>query len=124
VIRASHAPTIFNLSAPDTVLRPPVGQVRLIQLTIAAADSDGLDDIAEVAFRNLDSPSDTTRKFFMFDDGALGGVSGDTTAGDGTFSLVVQLPSGTAPGTFRFRYEAIDRSRLGSNVIIKPLTVE
>lgn len=123
VFRSSRAPFLFNLSAPDTVALPPPNAVALILLTVTANDSDGLADIEEVFFRNLDSPSDTTRKFMMYDDGDLNGVSGDSTAGDSVFSLIVQLPSNTTVGTYRFLFEATDRFGTGSNTILHPLTV-
>jgi hypothetical protein len=123
VFRSSRAPAISELAAPDTVTLPPSGQVALIFMSVAAADSDGLGDIDEVYFRNLDSPTDTTRKFFLLDDGHVNGVSGDSAANDGVFSIIVQLPSGTPAMTYRFQFEAVDRSGLSSNAILHPLTV-
>ncbi len=123
VFRSNRPPMVSGLSAPDTVEIPPSGQVSLIMMSVMAADSDGQGDIAEVFFRNLDSPSDTTRRFLMFDDGHINGVSGDSVANDGTFSIIVQLPSGTPAATFRFRFEAVDRSGVSSNTILHPLTI-
>ncbi len=123
VFRSSRPPELSGLSAPDTVYLPPGGQVSLILMSVAATDSDGQGDIDDVFFRNLDSPSDTTRKFLMFDDGHVNGVSGDSVANDGTFSIIVQLPSGTPAATYRFRFEAVDRSGLASNTILHPLTI-
>jgi hypothetical protein len=80
-------------------------------MSIAAADSDGLADIAEVYFRSLNS-SDPTAKFFLFDDGGTvqrnGITSGDPLAGDGTFSIIVQLPSTSTTGTRLFAFQAKD----------------
>ncbi len=123
VFRSSRAPIISNLSAPDTIHLPPPGEVSLIMMSIAAADSDGLGDVREVYFRNLDSPSDTTRKFILLDDGHPTGASGDSVANDGTFSIIVQLPSATPAATYRFSFEAVDRSGLVSNTILHPLTI-
>ena len=92
-------------------------------MSIAASDSDGVGDVREVYFRNLDSPSDTTKKFFMYDDGDVNGVSGDLIADDGFYSITVQLPSGTPPATYRFSFEARDRLDLVSVALIHPLTV-
>lgn len=121
--RSSRAPVISDLAAPDSVVLPGPGEASLILMTIAAADSDGLGDIAEVYFRNLDSPSDTTKKFFLYDDGHVTGVSGDSVANDGIFSIIVQLPYGTPAATYRFLFQATDRSALSSNGILHPLTV-
>jgi hypothetical protein len=123
VVRSSRPPEISNLSAPDTVILPPSGQVALILMSVAAADSDGLGDIGDVFFRNLDSPSDTTKRFLLFDDGHVTGLSGDSTANDGVFSIVVQLPSATPAATYRFLFEAVDKSGLSSNTILHPLIV-
>lgn len=123
VFRSSQPPVIAGLSAPDTVLLPGPGQVSLLLITLEASDPDGPGDIREVFFRNLDSPTDTTRKIFLLDDGHRTGVSGDSTANDGTFSITVQLPYGTPAATYRFLFEATDRSGLASNTILHPLTV-
>jgi hypothetical protein len=123
IFRSSQAPVIAGLVAPDTVILPGPGQVTLLLITLGASDPDGLGDLREVFFRNLDSPSDTTRKFFLLDDGHVTGVSGDSVANDGTFSIIVQLPAGTPAATYRFLFEATDRSGLGSNTILHPLTV-
>jgi hypothetical protein len=123
VFRSSRAPFLTNLSAPDTVTLPPANQVLLILMSVAASDSDGPEDVREVYFRNLDSPSDTTKKFFMYDDGDLNGLSGDSVANDGYYSIIVQLPSGTPPATYRFSFEAQDRLDLLSTPLVHPLTV-
>ncbi len=123
VFRSNRSPILSGLSAPDSVYLPPSGQVSLILMSVMAADSDGQGDIAEVFFRNLDSPSDTTRKFLMLDDGHINGTSGDSVANDGTFSIIVQLPSGTPAATSRFQFEAVDRSGSSSNTILHPLTI-
>jgi hypothetical protein len=121
--RSSRPPAISGLNAPDTVILPGPGQVSLLLITLGASDPDGQGDIREVFFRNLDSPSDTTRKFFLLDDGHVTGVSGDSVANDGTFSIIVQLPYGTPAATYRFLFEATDRSGIASNTILHPLTV-
>jgi len=123
VFRSSRAPFLHDLSAPDTVVLPPANQVLLILMSVTASDSDGSEDVRMVYFRNLDSPSDTTKKFFLFDDGDVNGLSGDSVANDGISSITVQLPSGTPPATYRFSFEAEDRLGLVSPPLIHPLTV-
>ncbi len=123
VFRSSRPPVISDLAAPDTINLPSPGNFSLILLSISVADSDGQGDIAAVYFRNLDSPTDTTRKFILLDDGHPTGASGDSVANDGTFSIIIQLPSSTPAGTFRFKFESTDRSGLVSNAILHPLTV-
>ena len=123
VARSSRPPVVSSLSAPDTVAAPGPGQVTLLLMTLDASDPDGQADLREVFFRNLDSPSDTTRKFFLLDDGHIHGLSGDTTANDGTYSIIVQLPYGTPAGTSRFLFGATDFSGLSSNTILHPITI-
>ena len=90
-----------SLVAPDTVTR---GIDTLVFMSVAAADSDGISDIREVYFRNLDSPSQT--KIPLLDDGGFSpsgtSQSGDSLAGDGVYSVVIQIPPSIAPGVFRF----------------------
>jgi len=57
----------------------------------------------------------------MYDDGLA--AHGDEKAGNGIFSLLVSLPSNTQLGTYRFEFQAYDRSNEPSNVMILRLTV-
>jgi hypothetical protein len=111
-----------SLVAPDTVVR---GVDTQVFMSIAAADSDGISDIQEVYLRNLDSPSQT--KFGMFDDGGAiqqGGItSGDLLAGDGIFSIIIQIPPSISPGTFRFAFQASDTFRDTSDVFVHNLVI-
>ncbi len=121
VIRTQNQPpSISNLQAPDTVQLPQIGSI-LFLMTVDATDPEGLSDIAEVFFRSLDS-SDPTFKFQLKDDGNAQ-VSGDVLAGDGTYSILVQLSSTNVPGTFRFEFQAVDKSGAVSNTILHTLTI-
>jgi hypothetical protein len=114
-----------SLVAPDTVQRPPTG-TSLYFMSIAAADSDGIADITEVFFRNLNSASQS--KQFLFDDGGVPGpdgiVSGDVLAGDGTFSIIFQVPSTVPQGTYQFAFQAFDTFGDSSATFIHDLVVE
>jgi hypothetical protein len=108
--RRNSAPLIAAPNAPDSVALSPTDTL-LILMTIAASDSDGLADIAEVYFRSLTS-SDPTFKFQMYDDGGVRvptrPLSGDATAGDGVFSIIIQLPPSTTRGDRQFAFQAAD----------------
>jgi len=123
-VRRNSPPFLLPVSlvAPDTVTR---GIDTLIFLSIAVADSDGIGDIQEVYFRNLDSPSQT--KIQLLDDGGLtepgNATSGDSLAGDGIFSIIVQIPSSINPGTFRFAFQASDTFRDTSATLVHNLVV-
>ena len=49
VKNANHYPVISNLEMPDTVKVPPSGDTTFVRITVAVADSDGLQDIVTVA---------------------------------------------------------------------------
>jgi hypothetical protein len=94
--RRNSVPRLLNLSAPDSISVPFGGSV-IVQMTIAASDSDGLADIRQVYFRSLTS-RDTVTRFFMKDDGGLDAPqfpsfprSGDESAGDGIYSIKVPV---------------------------------
>ena len=119
--RHNARPVLSNLSAPDTVVLPPGGSI-LIPMTVAASDSDGLADIREVFFRSLDS-SNPTNKFFLLDNGNP--ANGDVSAGDGVYSIIVQLSeSPTVRRTFRFAFQAADGVGDTSLTTIHRLTVQ
>jgi hypothetical protein len=45
-------------------------------------------------------------------------------AGDGRFTLTVQVESANAPGENTFAFQAFDRSNLESEVVLKSITVQ
>ncbi|MDI6779268.1 MAG: hypothetical protein QME25_03610 [Bacteroidota bacterium] len=107
-------PILYNHKAPDSVALPASGST-IIQMSIAAYDSNGLNDIQEVYFRSLDS-SDPTKKYFMLDNGNIS-VNGDSVAGDGIYSIKIELPFNMTPKSYRFEFEAKDFTGLLSNKI-------
>ena len=121
VFRGNRPPVINDLIAPDTVKLG--NQSQLIQLAITASDSDGLTDVTRVVFSSF-KPNGTPsggNPYLMYDDGLA--IHGDAKAGDGIFSLIISLPSNTEPGSYRFEFQAFDRSNEPSNVIITHITV-
>ena len=121
VIRENAPPLLSSLLVPDTVLLPVTGS-SLVRMSVDADDPDGPDDIQEVYFRSLDS-SDPLRKFFLLDDGNSN-VSGDAVAGDGRYSIIVQLPSTTTRRTYRFAFQAADTFGDTSATLLHNLTVQ
>lgn len=112
-----------TLLAPDTVTRPATGSSTFF-VSIAASDADGIQDIREVYLLNLQ----TQNRTFLLDDGGVpppGGVSsGDLLAGDGVFSVTLQLPSTIPPGLYPFLLQATDSFRDTSNSVSYTLIVE
>jgi hypothetical protein len=122
VIRGNHPPTIANVIAPDTIKLGNQSQVLL--LSLRATDPDGLSDVAKVIFNSFkpDSSASGGNPWVMYDDGLV--AHGDEQAGDGIFSLLISLPASTQVGTYRFEFQAFDRSNEPSNVITVRITLK
>lgn len=118
ITRSGEPPVISDLNAPDTVNLPTSGS-SIILFSIKATDPNN--DIKEVYFRSLDS-SDPHKKFYMYDNGDLRN-NGDTSANDGIYSILIQLPYNMTPKSYRFEFEASDYTEYLSNKIIHTLTV-
>ncbi len=129
--RNNSTPTLdpTSIVAPDTIDLPVGGQA-LVLISIAASDSDGIGDIREVAFTSLNS-STPDFKFQMRDDGGTSPIgppfflpSGDATAGDGIFSIVIPLVDGpTVRRTNLFSFKATDFAGAVSDSVLHYLTV-
>jgi hypothetical protein len=122
VYRGNHPPTLSNLDAPDTLKL--ANESQLLTLRIKASDPDGLSDLARVIFNSYkpDGSASSGNPFQMYDDGST--AHGDLTAGDGTYSLIITLPSTTQTGTYRFEFRAFDRSNESSATVIHQVTVK
>jgi len=122
VFRGNHPPLISAVEAPDTVRLANESQVLVLRLRVT--DEDGLGDIARVFFNSYrpDGSASGGNPFQMFDDGSAS--HGDEKAGDGVFGLLITLPPTTQPGTYRFEFQAVDRSNALSILHIHPITVK
>jgi len=121
--KPNSPPVLSALIAPDTVTLPATGS-SLITMSVAVSDSDGYGDIRDVYFRNLDSPSNPTQRFFLKDDGGAGTPSsGDATAGDGRFTIIIQLPNTTPRRDYHFAFQANDAQGDTSATLLHVLTV-
>ncbi len=58
----------------------------------------------------------------MFDDGNTS-ENGDVTEEDGIFTVILTFPASAQKGTWRFEFQARDRSKLLSNKIIHNIIV-
>ena len=122
IFRGNHAPTLSSLEAPDTVTLSSESQ--LLTLRVHASDQDGQADIARVFFNSYkpDNSPSSGNPFIMFDDGISS--HGDLAAGDGTYGLVITLPPTTPIGTYRFEFQAVDRSNVFSPTIVHRVTIK
>ena len=59
----------------------------------------------------------------MFDDGNLA-LHGDQVAGDGIYSLLIQISSTNDKGTYRLEFQAKDRGGKLSNIINHNLLIQ
>ena len=80
-------------------------------------DPNGANDILEVYFK-VYKPDGTTNdiKVFLFDDGNTQ-ENGDLIAGDGIYSRLILVDQSNDKGTYRFEFQAKDRSGELSNII-------
>jgi hypothetical protein len=122
VSRNNSAPRIISGSVPDTVTLPPGGRL-LLKFSVAVRDSDGLGDIAGAFFFSLNSSRPTDR-IVLADDGNVTGISGDDVAGDGTYTITVELVDDVnVRRTFEFEFHAVDLQGADSGPFTKFLTV-
>ncbi|MCX6135770.1 MAG: hypothetical protein NTU47_18345 [Ignavibacteriales bacterium] len=122
VYRGNRAPVLTSLDAPDTVTL--ANQSQSLLLRIKSTDADGLSDLAKVIFNSYkpDGTPSSGNPFLMYDDGSAS--HGDIVAGDGIYSLIITLPPATSPGTYRFEFQAFDRSNETSAVVVHRITVK
>jgi hypothetical protein len=115
------APIVSNLTAPDSTKLDTVKV--LIFLSLNAEDQNGQNDIELVYFNSFIPPNgnpSSNNPFKMFDDG----TNGDQTPGDGIYSLIIELPpTGVTKGTYRWEFQARDRGKKLSNVIIHNILI-
>lgn len=114
--KSNLPPVITNLSAPDSAV---IGtQVTPIKLTVDVSDPNGLNDIELVFFNSFIPPNGNPAQgnpYKMHDDG----INGDDVAGDGKYTIIVQLPaSGVTLGIYRWEFQARDRGKKYSDKII------
>lgn len=111
-------PVIESIEAPATIQRPPAGEQALARIVATVSDPDGLANITRVVFWNAAAPGEV---FDLFDDGQSGG---DETAGDGRYTITVQVTSENTPGPRVFVFQAIDRAGLSSEEESITITIE
>lgn len=117
-------PVISDLVAPDTLVLHPENVV-ITTMTVSVTDPQGLSDVEKVIFNSFLPPDErpsSGNPFFMSDDGNTQ-VSGDRIAGDGVYSLTINLPPTMSPGNYKFVFEAVDFSGEHSNQIPWIVTV-
>jgi len=108
-------PVIANtIVDPDTVV---VTGTTVLLTSVEASDPNGQSDILKVYFV-VYKPDGTTNgnELELFDDGKVI-EHGDLVAGDGIYSLLIQIDETNDKGTYRFEFRAKDRGGKFSNII-------
>ncbi|MBI5645559.1 MAG: hypothetical protein HY962_01395 [Ignavibacteriae bacterium] len=111
VTSGSRPPYFCGIETPDTVDVPTEGS-QVLRITACVTDSSGRGDIKRVLFNSYlpNGQASVSNPFIMFDDG----THGDALAGDGTYTIDVQLPSTAARGRYRFEFFVYDLSNLSA----------
>jgi hypothetical protein len=114
----NNAPVLLRLVARDTVNRQDT-----VPFLISAVVSDpqGIHDIKRVYFNSVkpDGSPAAGNPFILHDDGE----AGDFQAGDGTYSLAIQISPQNELGQYTFTFFAEDLSGTVSEPLIHVLTV-
>ncbi|HHL72614.1 MAG TPA: hypothetical protein ENJ29_08900 [Bacteroidetes bacterium] len=117
------APVIEQVFAPDSLSR---ASNATFVVRARVRDRNGLGDIKRVFFNSFlpgGTPS-SQNPFLLKDDGVKDNNGfGDAVAGDGEYSLTLQIPTTAATGEYRFEFQAEDRTGLVSNKVVHILRV-
>jgi hypothetical protein len=121
VSRAGNLPPqLAGLQAPATISRRATPNTYV--LSVQATDpNERCDGIARVFFNTFlpnGNPS-TGNPFLMRDDGR----EGDATAGDGRYSLTIQISPQNATGNYRFEFQAEDQTGAPSAKLVHTISV-
>jgi len=114
-------PAVSNLTAPTTISRNRTPNTYV--LSVQVSDPNCIADLKRVFFNTFlpDGRASSGNPFVMRDDGVKD--KGDEIAGDGRFSLTIEIRSDAAIGTYRFEFQAEDKKGALSNKIIQNITV-
>jgi len=109
-------PTIASVTLNPPVVTVPASGAVSLRIVASVSDPDGLVNVGYVALQ----PAGGGAQFPMSDSGTFG-QTGDATAGDGAYTVTLQVGAGTPPGEFPF--EVVARDREGLNATPFPATI-
>lgn len=114
----NNAPVLSRLAARDTVNRQDTVP---FLISVVVTDPQGIHDIKRVYFNSIkpDGSSAAGNPFILHDDGE----AGDFQAGDGIYSLSIQISPQNELGQYTFTFYAEDLSGTVSEPLIHVLTV-
>ncbi len=103
--RANNSvPVIDTVYAADSITVSSSTIVSYIEVKVS--DADGASDISQVFYNATKPNGDTNGPFYLADDG----VFPDATAGDRIYTTGMQIPPTVTKGTYRFDFQAKDKS--------------
>ncbi len=113
-------PLVTDLQAPATISRNAVPNTYLLSVRVADpnAPCDGIRRVFFNSFQPNGNPS-TGNPFSMRDDGQ----QGDAIAGDGRYSLRIQITPQNALGNYRFEFQAEDQKGAQSAKLVHTISV-
>lgn len=113
-------PRLAGLQAPSTISRnvTPNTYVLSVQVSDPNAPCDKISRVFFNTFLPNGNPS-SGNPFLMRDDGQ----QGDAAAGDGRYSLTIQISSQNATGNYRFEFQAQDQKGALSDKLIHTIIV-
>ncbi|MFC1493291.1 hypothetical protein ACFL6O_04965, partial [candidate division KSB1 bacterium] len=121
----NYPPEITSVTIPDSAEAADTS----LLLECEVADQNGLTNIDRVYFETFkpDGSASSGNPFPMWDDGGTinqgGYFSGDQTAGDGIYSLRINLSATQDRGTYTFKFTAVDKSGISSETVIKTIVI-
>jgi hypothetical protein len=126
ITRNNKIPVISSVSLPDTIVLSSVTQT--IKVLAYVKDDNGLKDITKVQLTSFRLPDTTTVRstLELYDDGGKNGAAENTDfiAADGIYTLSIQLPSTTIKATYRFVFQAFDKTTSSSNKIFHDIVIQ
>ena len=117
----NQPPELSDLTAPSTISRSATPNTYLLAVSASDPDAARGDRITRVFFNSFrpDGTPASGNPFQMRDDG----MDGDDTAGDGRYSLIIQITPTNPTGNYRFEFQAQDNNGALSEKLIHTITV-
>lgn len=114
----NSAPVIDSVYAADTITVSS-GSVNSF-LEVKVSDADGASDISQVFYNTTKPNGDTNGPYYLADDG----VYPDAYAGDRIYTTGMTIPSTVTKGTYRFDFQAKDKSGAVSAIKSHYITIK
>jgi len=109
-------PVIEEVIVPERIQRPASG-TSPVKFVAVVSDPDGLENIDSVEFWNVANPASRVR---MYDTGQ----GGDDVAGDGRYTVTINISANEPVATHRFQFVARDLTGQTSDIIEREVSVE